>query len=68
MNLRRTTCTQLAAPTGASTSEREKNMQARYSGFFYIGSETRRAAKPVIESLTPILPTFGYGKAVVKKV
>jgi len=25
-------------------------------------------AKPVIESLTPMLPTFGYGKAVVKKV
>jgi hypothetical protein len=43
-------------------------MQALYSGFFYIGSETRRAAKPVIESLTPILPTFGYGKALVKKV
>ena len=42
-------------------------MQAFYSGFSYISSEARRAAKPVIETLTPILPTFGCDEAAVKQ-
>ncbi len=43
-------------------------MQSLSSGLSYACSGAKRAAKPVIESLAPILPTFGYGKAVVKKV
>ena len=42
-------------------------MQALSSGLSYAFSEARRAAKPVIESLAPILPTFGYGEAAVKQ-
>lgn len=42
-------------------------MQALYSGFSYALSEAKRATKPVIETLTPILPTFGYGEAAVKQ-
>ena len=42
-------------------------MQSLSSGLSYACSGAKRAAKPVIESLAPILPTFGYRKAVVKK-
>lgn len=42
-------------------------MQAFYSGFSYISSEVRRATQPIIETLAPILPTFGFGEAEVKQ-
>ena len=42
-------------------------MQALYSGFSYIGSEARRATKPIVETLAPIVPTFGCGEAAVKQ-
>lgn len=42
-------------------------MDALYSGFSYASSELRRAAKPVIDTLAPILPTFGCGEAAVKQ-
>lgn len=42
-------------------------MQALNSGISYFHSEARRVVKPVIETLTPILPTFGYGEAAVKQ-
>jgi hypothetical protein len=44
-----------------------ENMQAPSSGLSYALSEAKRAAKPVIETLTPIFPTFGYGEAAVRQ-
>lgn len=42
-------------------------MQALHSGLAYVCSEARRAAKPVVQTLTPILPTFGFGEGAVKQ-
>lgn len=49
-------------------------MNALYSGFSYAASglsyganELRRAAQPAIDTLAPILPTFGCGEAAVKQ-
>jgi hypothetical protein len=42
-------------------------MQALHSSFTYISSEARRVAKPVIDTLAPIVPTFGCGEAEVKQ-
>lgn len=42
-------------------------MDALYSGFTYASNELRRAAKPVIDTLAPVLPTFGCGEAAVKQ-
>ena len=42
-------------------------MDALYSGFSYASNEIRRAAKPVIDTLAPVLPTFGFGAVAVKQ-
>ncbi len=42
-------------------------MDALRSGFSYASNELRHAAKPAIDTLAPILPTFGCGEAAVKQ-
>jgi hypothetical protein len=42
-------------------------MQALHSSVTYVSDEVRRAAKPIIDTLAPIVPTFGCGEAEVKE-
>lgn len=42
-------------------------MDALYAKFSYASNEIRRAAQPVINTLAPMLPTFGCGEADVKQ-
>jgi len=42
-------------------------MQAIYSGFSYIGSEARRATKPIIEDLAPIISTSDHDEPKIKQ-
>ncbi len=42
-------------------------MQALHSSFTYASSEVRRTTQPIIDTLAPIIPTFGCGEAEVKQ-
>ncbi len=42
-------------------------MQSVHSSFTFISSEARRTTQPIIDTLAPIIPTFGCGEAEVKQ-
>ena len=42
-------------------------MQSVHSSFSYISSEARRSTQPIIDTLAPIIPTFGCGEVEVKQ-
>ena len=42
-------------------------MQALHSSAIYVLNEVRRTTQPIIDTLAPIVPTFGCGQADVKE-
>jgi len=42
-------------------------MQALHSSAVYVLNEVRRTTQPIIDTLAPIIPTFGCGEAEVKQ-